>query len=271
MTTADQPASNPAQMYEDVLVRHIFRPLSKEVLEIAPPQSGDRVLDVACGTGIILREASHQIPELGRLAGIDLNPGMIEVGQQLVESSEHNIEWHVTSVESLPFENQEFTLAYCQQGLQFFPDRRAALTEMHRVLQDGGRMVTVTWRDLALHPFISALNDVSIEHAGTPMLAEPFSLGNTAEIETIFADAGFSSITTRHVSFTMRTDAPEQHMRMLLMGATAAIPSLQQLTPEERVNLVSRVISHAGPVFEEHSHEGELAMEWHATVAIGTR
>lgn len=271
MSAHDAPAPNPAQMYEDVLVSHIFRPLSVQILRITPPRAGDRVLDVACGTGIILREAVQQNSDLKRIAGVDLNPNMIEVGKTLIEVEDQEIEWHVTGVDSLPFENREFTLAYCQQGLQFFQDKHQALTEMHRVLDDEGRLVTVTWKDLSFHPFIAALNEVSIEHAGTPMLAEPFSLGDPQRLASDFEEAGFSGTTTENVSFTMTTDSPDQHTRMLLIGATAAIPSLQQLEHEERVELVDQVISHASPVFDAYSRDGRLSMEWHATVAIGTK
>ena len=261
----------PAELYEDVLVTHLFRPLAVEVLKVAAPEPGDRLIDIACGTGIVLREAAGLQPTLPRLTGIDLNPMMIDVARSITSQLGLTADLYDVSVESLPLESNAYTLAYCQQGLQFFPDPQAALNEINRVLDANGRLVNVTWQSLDRHPFVSALNDVCVEHTGVEALAAPFSLGDPESLTSLLTETGFREPAVTQATVTISWDDPQRNTRMLLMGGTAAIPSLQKLTAEERAELVEQIIGNSAPIFEQHSENGVMTMEWHANVAVARK
>lgn len=90
----------------------------------------DRVLDLACGTGIIARLASERLGAGCRIFGVDINPEMIAVARSI----KPEISWHQANASDLPFETGVFDVIFCQQGLQFIPDQTAAVREMRRVL-----------------------------------------------------------------------------------------------------------------------------------------
>lgn len=133
-----QVSGNAAEHYERYIVPTIFIPWSTDLLERAALQPGERVLDVACGTGVVARHAAQQVGSDGTVTGLDLNPVMLEVARTQAASSDAVVEWHQGDAGALPFDDAAFDVVLCQQGLQFFPDKVKALREMHRVLVPGG-------------------------------------------------------------------------------------------------------------------------------------
>src|SRR5262249_5625385 len=131
-----QVAGSAPEVYERELVPAVFAPWAPMVVALAHPRPGERVIDVACGTGIVARIAAVQVGSGGAVTGIDLNPGMLNVARSLKTTGEAAapIQWQEASADKLAFPNSSFDIAYCQLGLQFFADRPAALREMRRVL-----------------------------------------------------------------------------------------------------------------------------------------
>src|SRR5436309_1061779 len=123
-----------AEMYERGLVPAIFAPWATILIEQAALQPGDRVLDVACGTGVVARLAALQVGSTGQNIGLDNNTGMLAVARSLPPIPGVSLEWQEGNALAMPFADASFDVLLCQQGLQFFPDRSAALCEMHRVL-----------------------------------------------------------------------------------------------------------------------------------------
>jgi ubiquinone/menaquinone biosynthesis C-methylase UbiE len=103
-------------------------------------KSHDRVLDVACGTGIVARIVADWDSFAGQITGLDLDPDMLAVARANSRSSGVHIRWQEGDALDLPFDEDTFDLVLCQQGLQYFPDKMAALREMRRVLVPGGRV-----------------------------------------------------------------------------------------------------------------------------------
>jgi 2-polyprenyl-3-methyl-5-hydroxy-6-metoxy-1,4-benzoquinol methylase len=92
-----QVAGNAAETYEGELVPAIFAPWAPIVVELAHAKEGDRVLDVACGTGIVARTVASTVGPGGAVAGVDLNPGMLKVARRVGSAGSHSaaqIEWH---------------------------------------------------------------------------------------------------------------------------------------------------------------------------------
>jgi ubiquinone/menaquinone biosynthesis C-methylase UbiE len=130
-----------AELYERYPARYILGPFVPSLVDAARLAAGERVLDVACGTGVVARAAAKRVGPAGRVVGVDLNAGMIAVARSLSATNDAPIEWLERSALDLQLENASFDAVLCQQGLQFFPDKAIALQEMRRVLAHGGRLV----------------------------------------------------------------------------------------------------------------------------------
>lgn len=113
----------------------VMEPWTDDLIRAAGCHDGDRVLDVACGTGIVANRIGPVTGKCCSITGIDLNEGMLSIARRNPQ-----IDWRQGSATDLPFEPGSFEVVLCQQGLQFFPDRAAAMREMARVLSPGGRL-----------------------------------------------------------------------------------------------------------------------------------
>jgi ubiquinone/menaquinone biosynthesis C-methylase UbiE len=159
-----QLAGNAAELYEDVLVPTVFRPWATDLLELADLQHGERVLDVACGTGIVARLAAEQVGIAGEVTGLDLNAGMLRVARSLPAPPGAPVTWVEGSALAMPLPNASFDVVLCQQGFQFFPDQAAGLQELKRVLVPGGRMLLSIWEGAT--PYTSAMAAAVQKHVG---------------------------------------------------------------------------------------------------------
>jgi len=178
-----------ARAYEALFVPALFRQWASIVADAARLQPGQRVLDVACGTGVLAREAASRVGSSGRVIGLDASPGMIAVA---AERAPH-IEWRCGSAESLPFPDGSFDAVVSQFGLMFFADRSQAIREMMRVLVPGGLAAVAVWNSLETMPAFAAEVELLERTAGRPAadaLRAPFVLGNLAELAVFFAEAG---------------------------------------------------------------------------------
>jgi SAM-dependent methyltransferase len=135
--------------YERYFVPAIGGPLAEELVAAAALRTGERVLDVACGTGVVARHAADRVGPAGSVAGADINAGMLEVARTVAMSSGRtSIQWYETAAEAMPLPDGEFDVVLCQLALQFFADKAAALREMRRVLASGGRAYAAPGRRL---------------------------------------------------------------------------------------------------------------------------
>src|SRR5690349_1913852 len=123
-------SGSAAEAYERYLMATFCSAFAQDFVEVASPRAGERVLDVACGTGAAARFAAPHVGTTGRVVGLDLNPGMIAMARAIPQNEGVAIEWREGDAKSLPFPDASFDLVCCHQGLQFFADRRSALREM---------------------------------------------------------------------------------------------------------------------------------------------
>src|SRR5690606_33009557 len=141
-----------AEAFETHFVPALFAEWAPRVADAAGLQTGHRVLDVACGTGVLAREAARRVGPQGFVWGLDLDDGMLTVaGRRAPE-----IEWRQGTAESLPYADRSFDAVVSQFGLMFFPDRTKALREMQRVLRPGGRIGVAVWDSLENTPAYAA-------------------------------------------------------------------------------------------------------------------
>ena len=178
-----------AQAYEDLHVPALFRQFAPIVMVAAGIEAGDRVLDVACGTGVLASHIAEVTGEPERVAGLDAMPGMVAVAKK----REPRIDWRQGLAESLPFEDNSFDAVVCQFGLMFFQDRDAAIREMLRVLRPGGRLAVAVWEALErseAYPEEVALLQRMAGDAAAEALRAPFVLGDKGDLLALFNAAG---------------------------------------------------------------------------------
>jgi ubiquinone/menaquinone biosynthesis C-methylase UbiE len=131
--TTLQKQIDAAKAYESLFVPAIFGQWAPKVADLAQIEAGHRVIDIACGTGVLAREVVSRTGPTGYVAGLDPSPGMLAVGNELAP----NIDWKEGVAESLPFPDGSFDRVVTQFGLMFFSDRQQAIHEMPRILTPG--------------------------------------------------------------------------------------------------------------------------------------
>jgi ubiquinone/menaquinone biosynthesis C-methylase UbiE len=124
--TRYQLEGNAPQLYERDTVHTLGRPLAERMFAHVSLHAGDRVLDAACGTGIVTRMAIQRYGDLGHVVGLDLNVGMLDVARANTPATRVPIEWRQGDVCAMPFPSGCFEVLLCQQGLQFVPDPGAS-------------------------------------------------------------------------------------------------------------------------------------------------
>jgi len=238
-----QLGGNAPEMYERYLVPAAFGPLASLLLELAAIQPGERVLDVACGTGAVARLAVQDVGPTGQVVGLDLNPAMLAVARTVSLPPGASVRWQEGSADALPFAAAAFEVVCCQQGLQFFPDRGAALREMHRVLVPGGRVVLGVWRAIEDNPgaaaFSAAVARYVSAEAGMRARA-PFTLGEAAALHALLTAAGFRDVCIRTAVHTVRFASLEEHVRRAMVTSPLA-DVFAQMEDTTRAALVREV------------------------------
>jgi SAM-dependent methyltransferase len=194
-----QAQTDSATAHQELFVPALFQEWAPRMVAAARIQPRDRVLDVACGTGVLAREAASHVGSTGSVAGLDPNPGMLTVAARLAPA----IEWRRGTAESLPYADRSFDVVVSQFGLMFFTDQRQAVREMLRVLAPGGRLAIAVWDCLDNTPAYAAEVALLVRLAGqraAEALRAPFVLGERQELEALFAGLGQPSltITTHH-------------------------------------------------------------------------
>jgi ubiquinone/menaquinone biosynthesis C-methylase UbiE len=167
-------------------------------------QSGDRVLDVACGTGIVTRVAVERHPNLASIVGLDFNAGMLDIAQAKTPQADIPIEWQQGDMCALPFPDDRFDIVLSQQGIQFAPDKLAALCHMRRVLAPGGRLAFTVWSEV--DPLKAATVEAARRHVHAEAANDILSANDWAEtdIRQLVNEAGFYEISLQVIESVMR-------------------------------------------------------------------
>ncbi|MET0904660.1 MAG: methyltransferase domain-containing protein [Tardiphaga sp.] len=226
-----QVAGSAPEIYERELVPAVFGAWAPILVELAQPRPGDRVVDVACGTGVVARIAAGRVGPTGAVVGIDLNPGMLSVARSVASTdvgAGGPLQWQEASADKLPFPDGSFDVVYCQLGLQFFADRAAALREMRRVLGVEGRLALMVWRGIDESPGFAVLAEALQRHIGqAAIMRAPFGLSDAGELATLVRAAGFQNVTVDQRGGTVRFPSVERFVLSYVAGSPLAGPVAQ--------------------------------------------
>lgn len=187
-----QSQIDAARAYESIMVPALFREWAEPILDAAEVQADQKVLDVACGTGVLTRAASERVGPGGAVVGLDPSQGMLSVAGEMTSA----VEWRSGTAEAVPFSDSSFDAVVCQFGLMFFGDRSAAVREMLRVLKPGGALALAVWDTLENSPAyaieVSILERVAGPAAANALRA-PFILGDPSDTWGLLQEAGVAS------------------------------------------------------------------------------
>ena len=191
-------ALDAAERYDET-TPVFMQPLIEQMLEAAAPKDTDSVLDLACGTGTVARQAP------ARVTGVDLNPGMLAVARR----RDDTIPWVQASAQALPFATDSFDVAVSNQGVQFFPDAPAAVAEVRRVVRAGGRIAATAWAPLEQSPYLHARSD-ALQQTMPPDVIASFApivpVDGEGLLRQAFETAGLTNVEVRLI--TASVDLP---------------------------------------------------------------
>lgn len=228
--------------YERFFVPAIGAPLANDLIKAAALRPGERVLDVACGTGVVARLASKSVGDAGTVAGLDIDPGMLAVARSTTPPG-MAIDWHEARAEAMPLPDASFDAVLCQMGLQFVPDKHAALSEMRRVLAPGGRMI-LNVPGPTPRLFV-IMGEMLARHIGGEALGfvnHIFSLHDTSEIQNIISGTGLRDVSVQSDTKTLGLPAPEEFLWQYV-HSTPFAGAVAKVNEERRASLERDVVA----------------------------
>jgi ubiquinone/menaquinone biosynthesis C-methylase UbiE len=197
-------------------------PSVEGVLAMAALQPGERVLDVACGTGLVTLPAATQVGPLGRVLATDLAPKMVAaVEQRARDAGLANVDVEAVGAESLGRDG-EFDVALCSLGLMYVPDPAAALAEMHRALRPGGRVAVSVWGErrncgwAEIFPIV----DARVSSDVCPMF---FALGAPGALRSAVQRAGFVDVDERRLDVRLAYAGADEALGAAFDGGPVAL------------------------------------------------
>jgi ubiquinone/menaquinone biosynthesis C-methylase UbiE len=219
MGETGQVSRGAAEVYDERFLPAIFNEWPPRVAELAELEPGMRVLDVACGTGVLSLVVAEVVMPDGAVVGLDLNPGMLDVARRKAP----RIDWREASAEAIPFEDATFDAVVSQFGLMFFEDKARAIREMVRVLRPAGRLAVAVWDSLenvtgygAFTALLSRLFGDSVAES----LRAPYSLGDTQILSSLFSVTGALDITISTLEGMVRYPSIRYWMESDIRGWT---------------------------------------------------
>jgi SAM-dependent methyltransferase len=256
-----------AENYERDFVPAIGEPVSAALLAAAGLRAGERVLDVACGTGVIARHAAETVGPTGSVTGLDVAPDMIEVARATAAPAAPTIEWRVGDATSLPFDDASYDVVLCQMGLMFFEDRPAAVREMGRVLDAGGRVVVGTPGDI--QPPFAVLEEAIVDHVNPDLggfVRAVFSMHDPDAVAELLRGAGLQEVTGAVAHVPLRLPAPREFLWQYI-NLTPLAPLIASAPDEAKRALEEAAVAGWRPYVED----GRLRVVQPMVVATGHR
>lgn len=256
----------PAENYQRYFVPSIGRPVADDLIGAAGLRAGQRVLDVACGTGVVTRLAAERVGAAGAVAGLDVNPGMLAVARSQTPP-DLSIDWYEASAEAMPLPDGTFDVALCQMGLQFIPNKLAALREMWRVLDTGGRaLVTVPGPK---PPIFAIMTDALARHLN-PEVASlgdlVFSMHDVDELTELMRGAGFGDVDVQAELKTLRLPAPADFLWQYIYSTPMSEAANQ--ADEARRDALERDVC---AQWQEFMVDGSLLLQVRLTTATASK
>jgi len=250
-------------VYAEVMVPRMFEPWGRELLGELAVEAGEAVLDVACGPGTVTRLAAARSGPAGRVTGCDLSPAMLAIaGSREPVADGAPIDYVEAPADRLPVADDSFDVATCQQGVQFFPDRLAALAEMRRALRPGGRIGIAVWKRIEECPPFAVLGEAIRQVAGDEFADRyaggPWGLPLADDLRALLERAGFQGVRVEDRVLPVTFEGGPEQLAATLAAAGVAV-ELEALSPRDREHLHDAVTELSRPLMADGALLSRLA------------
>jgi SAM-dependent methyltransferase len=185
--------------YRDTLLDAVFRPWAELLLDLAQPRPGERLIDVATGPGTVAQAAAAALGPFGQVTACDISPAMLAIARNVPpQAGVAPIEYVESPAAPLGAATSSQDIVTCQQGMQFVPDRDAAVAEMFRVLRPGGRVAIAVWAAIEECPPMAALEHAVRDQLGDELAdryrSGPWGMPDGASLADLLNAGGFSHV-----------------------------------------------------------------------------
>ncbi len=251
-----------AEAYERLVVPALFAGWAEALVELAGLAEGDRVLDVACGSGVVARTVAERHD--GGVTGVDRDPAMLATARR----RDDRVRWCTADVHELPFADRAFDVVLCQQAVQFFGAPDVALREMHRVVRDGGRVAVASWRGVRDPAASSALAGTLARHLPDALgqLAAPCAFEHPGKLGEGLAGVGLRVTHTGVLVQRLGTDSPREVLEIV-----GLLTTLKPWLDELATNRLDALLEDLERALHDAVTGEPLAIPVEASVAIGAR
>jgi len=201
----------------------LLQSCSDRVMEMLDPRPGERVLDVATGTGVAAFMAAERVGPAGEIVATDISEKMVQQAEAYArEQGVTNMTFERTDAEDLPYPDSSFDAVMCVLGLMYPADPQRAIEEMHRVLRPGGRGAACVWgrRERCGWAEIFPITDARVESDVCPMF---FQLGLPNALTYAFERAGFTDIRDERMDVTLTFEDPDHLCQAVFAGGPVAL------------------------------------------------
>ena len=263
MAESSSTFTRASASYERIMVPAVFAPWANDLIETAALAPGMRVLDVACGTGIVARLAVPRVGQAGWVVGLDTNEAMLAVARAQPMLTGAQVEWRQGDATKLPFPDEQFDRILCQHGLQYMPDRTAALWEMKRVLTSSGRLaLSVFSRSIGYQIFEQTAANFVGEQAAA-IMREPFALNDLDQLRGLLRMVELSAVDVHTKTLSARFASARDFIDYQLGGRLAN--AVSTLSDETRAGLVAALSKAFNPYVDPEGMA--FPMEAHVVLA----
>ncbi len=210
------------QLYDRHFGPVLFEPYARDLSQRLETRAGLRVLEIACGTGVLTRRMLERLPADGALVATDLNGAMIAHARSVVPA-DARLSWREADAQQLPFADATFDVVVCQFGLMFLPDRLAGLREARRVLRRGGQLLFSVWDSIEANEYGRIGHETigSFFPEDPPQFYRmPFGWNDAQDVRRTVAQAGFESIELE----TVEREAVSESARSFAIGMVQGNP-----------------------------------------------